>query len=111
MNAACVDLEIFVGIRDIALAGGDPMADNAGANHVGNEFVFATVPGEEDWARTSAAVQLSERMKFLRGQIYFVLRNSSGPEQAHDFHIFFGAKSGEDRCGILGEVTGGAGDF
>src|ERR1700719_1848407 len=111
MNAAGVDLEIFVGIRDIALAGGHPMADDAGANHVGDEFVFAAIPGEEDRARASAAVELSERMKFFRGQIYFVLGNAGGPKQTHDFDIFFGAESGEDGCGILAKVTGSAGDF
>ncbi len=51
------------------------------------------------------------RMKFVRSQIYFVLGNSRGPEQPHDFDIFFGAESGEDRCGVLAQVAGGAGDF
>src|ERR1700676_5587371 len=106
MNTARVDLEIFIGIRDVALAGSDPVADDAGADHVGDEFVFATIPGEEDRTRASAAVKFSERMKFFRGQIYFVLRNTGGPEQAHDFDIFFGAETGEDRCGILAQVAG-----
>src|ERR1700731_3245854 len=35
MNAAGVDLEIFIGIRDTALAGRDPVADNPGTYHVG----------------------------------------------------------------------------
>src|ERR1700686_5682775 len=107
MNAARVDLEIFVRIRDVALAGGDPMADNAGADHVGNEFVFAAIPGEEDGTRAAAAVEFSKRMKFFGGQIYFILRDAGGPEQAHDFDIFFGAKSAEERRGVLAQVTGG----
>src|ERR1700676_4691527 len=90
------------------LAGGEPMADDAGANHVGNEFVFAAVPGEEDGTRASATIEFSERMKFFGGEIYFVLRNASGPEQAHDFDIFFRVQSGEDGRGILAQVTGGA---
>src|ERR1700688_1007897 len=87
------------------------MADNAGADHVGNEFVFAAIPGEEDGTRAAAAVEFSKRMKFFGGQIYFILRDAGRPEQAHDFDIFFGAKSAEERCGVLAQVTGGAGDF
>src|ERR1700682_5010849 len=80
MNTARVDLQIFIRIGNIALAGGDPMAYETWANHVGNEFVFVAIPGEQNRTRTSAAVQLSERMKFIRRQIYFVLRNSCGPQ-------------------------------
>src|ERR1700676_1295200 len=58
MNTSRVDLEIFIGIRNIALAGCDPMANDAGANHVGNEFVFAAIPGEENGARAAAAAAL-----------------------------------------------------
>src|ERR1700688_44328 len=71
MNATRVDFEIFVGIGNVALAGGDPMADNAGADHVSDEFVFAAIPGEEDRTRASAAVKFSERVKFSRREIYF----------------------------------------
>src|ERR1700719_1022705 len=59
MNAAGVDLEIFVGIGNVALSRGDPVADDAGANHVGDKFVFPSIPGEEDGTRAAAAVEFS----------------------------------------------------
>jgi hypothetical protein len=64
------------------------MADDAGANHVSDEFVFTAIPREQNGARTSAAIELSERMEFLGRQINFVLRDASGPEEPHDFDIF-----------------------
>ena len=106
-NAAGVDFEIFVGIGDVALAGSDPVADYAGANHVGDEFVLAAIPGKEDRAGTAAAVEFGYGIEFFGGEIYFVLRNAGGPEQTDHFDIFFGAEAGENGIGILAEIAGG----
>ena len=96
VNAAGVDFEIFVGIGDVALAGRDPVADDAGANHVGDEFVFAAIPGKEDGAGAAAAIEFGDGIEFFGGEIYFVLRNAGGPEQADHFGIFFVSEAGED---------------
>jgi len=50
-NAGGADFQIFVGIgdislREIVLAGADPVTDDAGADHVCNELVFLAVPGK-----------------------------------------------------------------
>src|SRR6266852_5131412 len=110
-NGARVNLQIFFGIRNVAFAGGYPVADYSGANHVGDEFVLVPVPSEQHGARTAAAIEFAEAVLFSSSEIDFVLRNSGWPEQADDFDILLRTETGEDRRGILSEVAGGALDF
>ena len=70
-NAAGVDLEIFVGIGDVAFAGSDPVADYAGADHVGDEFVLAAIPGKKDRAGAAAAVEFGYGIEFFGGADLF----------------------------------------
>ncbi len=87
------------------------MADDAGADHVGDEFEFVAVPCEEDRAGAAAAIEFGDGLIFFGGEIYFILRDAGGPEEADDFGGFFVFEAGEDCGRVLAEVTGGAGDF
>ena len=91
--------------------GRDPVADDAGADHVGDEFEFAAVPCEEHGAGAAAAIEFGDGLIFFGGEIYFVLRDAGGPEKADDFGVFFVFEAGEDCGGVLAEIAGGAGDF
>ncbi len=73
------NFQIFVGVGDVALAGGDPVTDYAGANHVSDEFVSLAIPGKENGARTAASVEFADRNGFHGGEVDFILRNACGP--------------------------------
>ena len=87
------------------------MADDAGADHVGDEFVFVAVPGKEHGAGAAAAIEFGDGLIFFGSEIYFVLRDAGGPEETDDFGVFFVFESGEDGGRVLAEIAGGAGDF
>src|SRR5713226_2105474 len=110
-DAAAGDLQIFVGVSDVALAGADPVAHDTGADHVSDEFVLATVPNEEDRTGAAAAVELVDGLRFARGELDFVLRDAGGPEETQDVHFAFSAEAGENGRGVLAQVAGGALDL
>src|SRR5690348_12657554 len=105
------NFQIFVGIGNVALVGSYPMADDAGTNHVGNEFVLVSVPGKQNGAGAAAAVELGDLLKLARLKVDFVLGNARGPKQAHHVGVLLAVEADEDRRGVLAEITGGAGYF
>ena len=58
------NFEIFVGVGSVALVRAGPVADDAGADHVGEEFEFFAVPDEDDRAGTAATVDFGD-LSFL----------------------------------------------
>ena len=95
------NFQVFVGIGNIALSRRDPMAHDTRPDHVGNEFIFMSVPGKQNGAGTPAPVQLRDGVLLLRHEIHFVLRNTRWPEQPHHFRVRFGAEARQDWRGIL----------
>jgi len=59
------------------------VTDNAGADHVSDEFVFLAVPRKENGTRTAAAVEFANGNDFHRGEVNFILRNAGRPEKAN----------------------------
>ncbi len=110
-DAAGIDLQIFVGIGNVALPRGDPVADHTRADHIGDEFVFAAIPGKQNRAGAASAVELRKGMRFLGSEIYFVLRDAGGPQESDDLDIFLRAESSEYGGGVLAEIPGSAGHF
>jgi hypothetical protein len=51
-----VDFDPLIGVGDVVGVGRDPVADDGCADGVGDEFVLASIPGEDDGAGTAAAV-------------------------------------------------------
>ncbi len=107
-NAAGADLQIFVGIRNVAFPGRDPVADHTGANHVGDEFILVTVPRKQNRAGTAATIQFADAVLFVCGEIDFVLRHAGGPEQPDHFDVTLSAEPREDRRCVLAEIAGSA---
>ncbi len=107
-HAARVDLQIFVGIGNIAFSRRDPVPDYAGTNHVGDEFVLVTVPCKQNRAGTAAPIEFGDAVLFVRSEIDFVLGHAGGPEQANNFDVPLSAEARENRGRILPEVSGGA---
>lgn len=87
------------------------MTDNAGANHVGDEFVFLAIPRKENGAGTAAAVEFANRNDFHGGKINFILRNARGPKKADGVGNFLRAETNEQRSAVLAEITGGRRKF
>jgi hypothetical protein len=67
------------------------VAHDAGTNHVGYEFVLATIPGKEHRTRTATPIQFSDSLDAPGHEIYFVLRHARRPQQAYNFSIFLSA--------------------
>src|ERR1700740_99951 len=107
-HAAGVDLQIFVWIGNVAFTGRDPVADDARPNHVGNEFILMTVPGKQNRAGAAAAIEFADAVFLFGNQIDFVLWNTGGPKQAHDFDVMLGAEAGEHRRSVLAKIAGRA---
>src|SRR6516225_35251 len=103
--------QIFVGIWDVTFTGSDPVADDAGPNHVGNELVLLAIPGKENGTRTATAVKLADALRFLGNKVDFVLRHAGRPEQAHGVDNFLRAQPNEQGSRVLAEVPGSTGDF
>ena len=87
-NHVAIDLDVFDGAGDVALVGTDPVSDDAGAEHVGDEFVALAVPDEEGGAGAAAAVDFEVVLLLVAGDLDFVLQHSGGPEHAHDVGFF-----------------------
>ena len=49
--------------------GRDPVADDGGADDVGDELVLAAVPGEETWAGAAAAVEFFDLGDAFGGEL------------------------------------------
>ena len=90
------NFEIFVGVGSVVLVRAGPVADDAGADHVREEFVFFAVPDEDDRAGTSAAVDFGDLFVLVRGDLHFVLQDAGGPEQANHFGFALEAEAGDD---------------
>ncbi len=105
------NFEIFVGVGNIALVGAGPVADDSGADHVGEEFVFFAVPDEDDRAGAAAAVDFGDLLALQSPDLHFVLQDAGGPEQANHFGFALEAEAGDDFRGALTQVAGSAGDF
>src|SRR5260370_7709734 len=56
------NFQIFGWIGNVSLSGRDPVANDAGTDHVGDEFVFVAIPGKQNGAGTTAAVKLSNAL-------------------------------------------------
>jgi len=84
------------------------VANYAGANHVGDEFVLVPVPSEQDRTGTAAAIEFGKAVLFSSAEIDFVLRNPGGPEEADDFDVLLRTEASEDRRSVLTEVAGSA---
>ena len=67
--------------------GREPVADDCGADHVGDEPVFVAVPGEQDRAGAAAAIGFLHGDDRGVGQIDFVLENAGGPEDAEQVDV------------------------
>ncbi len=65
-NACAIHFQIFGGIGNIALAGAGPVADDSGADHIGEKFVAAAVPDEDDGAGTAAAIDFRNIVNFCQ---------------------------------------------
>jgi hypothetical protein len=55
-NGVAVNLDVFGGARNVVQTGANPMADDAGAEHVANQFVTRSIPNKQSRAGTAAAV-------------------------------------------------------
>ena len=105
------NFEILVGVGNIALVRACPVADDSGADHVGEEFVFFAVPDEDDRAGAAAAVDFGDLLVLQRGNLHFVLQDAGGPEQADHFGFALEAEARDDFRGALTQVAGSACDF
>src|SRR5882762_2930037 len=74
-DAVRIDLQIFVGIGNVAFAGRDPVANYAWTDHVGDEFVLVPVPGEQYGTGSSTAIKFAEAVLFFASKIAFDLRS------------------------------------
>ena len=55
------------------------MADDSGAQHVGNEPVALTIPGEQGGARTAATVDLDKVLLLVADNLNFILQDTGRP--------------------------------
>src|SRR5271154_2563281 len=88
----------------MVLAWTNPVADDAGAEHIGDEFIFLAIPGKQNGTRAAAAVKFADGLRFFGSEIYFVLWDTRRPEEANDFCIFFFAKASENVGSVLSEI-------
>ena len=105
------NLQIFVGVGDVALAWRDPVTERRGANHVSNEFVFLAIPGKENGTRTAAAVEFTDRNDFHGGEVDFILWNTRGPEKTDGVGDLLRAETNEQRSAVLAQIAGGRRKF
>ena len=110
-NHVAIDLDVFDGAGDVALVGADPVSDDAGAEHVGDEFVALAVPDEEGGAGAAAAVDFEVVLLLVAGDLDFVLQHSGGPEHAHDVGFFGLAEADGEIRRVLAKVAVGAVDL
>src|SRR6266576_1185594 len=73
LNRISIQLDVLNRPRNVALPRPDPVAYYACAQHVGNEFVTLTVPYEQRWTGTPAAVDLNEVLLLISSDRGFVL--------------------------------------
>src|SRR5579864_4648777 len=96
LNHALPNLDVLDWVRDVALVGGDPVADDCGAEHVGDELVAFAVPGEERGAGAAAAVDFEKLLALVAGDLNLVLQDAGGPEHADDVGFFRLAEADHD---------------
>src|SRR6476661_9033621 len=85
--------------------GADPVSDDSGAEHVGDELVVLAIPCKERGAGAAAAVDLEVILLLVPGNLNFILQHARGPEHAHDVGFFRLAEADDDVGGILPEVS------
>ena len=71
--------------------GRDPVADDAGADHVGEKFIALAIPDEDDGAGTAAAIDFRNFLTHPSSNFYFILQHAGRPKHAH--HIRFGFRA------------------
>ena len=106
LDAAAVDLQILGRIRNVALARRHPMADDAGADHVGNELVSLAVPGKHHRAGAAASIDFVQQMTTARCELHLILHDSRGPQQSHDVRLSQAIDAGQDARRVLSQVAG-----
>src|ERR1700677_3694929 len=84
------------------------MSNHRRTDHVGDEFVFLSVPGKQRWAGASTAIQFRDGKRRLGSYFRFVLRNTRGPQHSHHVGVLRTSDSGEKLLRPLAEIAGGS---
>ena len=108
---SAIDLYIFHRTGNVALVGADPVADDACAQHVGDELVALAIPDKQRGAGAAAAIDLEELLFFVAGDVDFVLQHAGRPQHADDVGFFRIAEADGQVGRVLAEVSVGAGDL
>ena len=106
-----VDLHPLVGIGRVLRGRRNPVADDARADHIGDELVLLAIPREQRRTRTAAPVEFQERHRLVHRDVDLVLQHAGRPQHAHDVGVGVLAKSGENLRWPLAQIACAAGDF
>ena len=106
-----VDLDPFIRVGVVFRRGRNPVANDRSANHVGDEFIFFSVPGKQRGAGTSPAVEFGDVERGLRAHLGFILGNTGRPQDPHQVGVLGGSQAGKKLLRSLAEVAGGSGNL
>ena len=104
-DGGAVYFDVFRGTRNVALAGADPVADHAGAEHVANELVAFSIPNEKGGAGAATAIDFHVFLFAVGGDFDFVLQNPSRPEHADDVGLGGLSETDGQEWGVLAEIA------
>src|SRR5262245_13665445 len=106
LHMTAFDAKVLCRIWSIRLARGNPMADDAWTDHIGDEFVVFTVPNPHDWARTATPVDFTKEVTPARCKLNLILHDAGRPQEPHDvgFHCLIHAR--DDFPRILSQISG-----
>jgi hypothetical protein len=105
------NLKIFFGVGSVALVRSDPVADDPGTDHIGEEFKFLAVPREDDRAGTAAAIDLGNLIAFSQRECQVRPGPRPWARAIGRCRFFVRRRGRREFPRALSQISGRAGDF
>ncbi len=105
LHLTAFDTQVLRGIGGIRLARPNPMADDAGPDHIRDELIAFAIPHPDDRTRTAPSVDFLNDVAAPRGKLDFVLHDTGRPEKPHNVGFFSLVQAGDDRERILPQIS------